>query len=198
MPWIIDYELVLDQMRRQQLKSLYYNSGAFGFSDAGAVVNRGWLGPPDQTLRPAAIEIAQQVTEPFVPNLAHLATLAWQQVIGGRVWVMPMSHWAYELDYGSREWMPAVLEHMGLDPGLLETRSNAAAIEFAATEADHFRHLIHRLLEMLFGSDFALAFPGSPVLCTVHHHQQLWWTTTDCALLDRIDAMASESGLMGG
>ena len=42
--------------------------------------------------------------------------------------------------------------------------------------------LIASLLGNLRTSDFMLAFPGRPALCTVHHHKQLWWQTTDLAL----------------
>ena len=31
-------------------------------------------------------------------------------------------------------------------------------------------------------SDFLLAFPDRPALCTVHHHEQVWWQTTYEAL----------------
>jgi hypothetical protein len=47
----------------------------------------------------------------------------------------------------------------------------------------------------LAGSDFALAFPGRPVICTVHHHKQLWWTTTDPEIhktLETVHATAAE------
>ena len=54
MPWIIDYDIVLAQMRQQRLKCLYYNGGAFGFSDPAAVKTVGWIGPEDSTIRPAA------------------------------------------------------------------------------------------------------------------------------------------------
>jgi hypothetical protein len=42
--------------------------------------------------------------------------------------------------------------------------------------------LVAALLENLRMSDFMLAFPGRPALCTIHHHKQLWWQTTDAAL----------------
>jgi len=32
-PWIVEYARVLEQMGKQGFKSLYYNSGAFGFKD---------------------------------------------------------------------------------------------------------------------------------------------------------------------
>lgn len=179
MPWIIDYEVVVEQMRRQKLKCNYYNSGAFGFADPKGVQHVGWVGPDDPTLRPAAREVARPVAPPYEPNLAELLTKTWLEHFPGRVWAMPMSHWAYELDYGSRDWLPALIEHIDLDPGLLQSRNNGAAIEFATGESHHFRHFTQRLLEMLMTSDFMLAFIGRPILCTLHHHKQLWWSTTD-------------------
>jgi hypothetical protein len=100
---------------------------------------------------------------------------------------MPMSHWSYELNYGSRDWMPALIENIDLDPGLLEGRNNAAAIEFSIEETGLAQYFVQRLLEMLLGSDFILAFVGKPVLCTVHHHKQLWWQTTDPGILSALD-----------
>jgi len=179
MPWIIDYEVVVEQMRQQKLKCNYYNSGAFGFADPKGVQHVGWVGPDDPTLRPAAREVARPVAPPYEANLAELLTKTWLEHFPGRVWAMPMSHWAYELDYGSRDWLPALIEHIDLDPGLLQTRNNGAAIEFATNESHHFRHFTQRLLEMLMASDFMLAFIGQPILCTLHHHKQLWWSTTD-------------------
>jgi hypothetical protein len=196
MPWIIDYDIVCERMREQNLKCNYYNSGAFAFADSAAggpdVRHLGWIGPDDPTIRPAARALARQVAEPYEQTLADLLTRAWQTHFPGRVWAMPMSHWAYELSYGSRDWMPALIEHINLDPGLLEGRNNAAAIEFAPTESHHFQHFTQRLLEMLLSSDFMLAFlgPKTPVLCTLHHHKQLWWTTRDPAALAALEAMA--------
>ena len=193
MPWIIDYDIVCEHMREQKLKCNYYNSGAFAFADAGAaeVKHLGWIGPDDPTIRPAARAVARPVPAPYEANLADLLTKAWQTHFVGRVWAMPMSHWAYELSYGSRDWMPALIEHIGLDPGLLEGRNNAAAIEFAPSESHHFKHFTQRLLEMLLSSDFMLAFlgPRQPVLCTLHHHKQLWWTTTSPDAIAALEAM---------
>jgi hypothetical protein len=189
MPWIIDYAVVVEQMRSQKLKCNYYNSGAFGFADAASVKHLGWIGPDDPTIRPAARPFTRAVPAPYEPNLTDLATRAWQQHFPGRVWAMPMSHWAYELDYGSRDWMPALIEHIDLDPGLLQGRNNAAAIEFAPDEVQHFKHFTQRLLEMLLSSDFMLAFVNRPILCTLHHHKQLWWTTNDASAIDALDSL---------
>ena len=51
MPWIIDYEMVLEQMRSQKFRCHYYNSGAFGFPDPAAVRTLAWIGPDDATPR---------------------------------------------------------------------------------------------------------------------------------------------------
>src|SRR4051812_8902332 len=106
-------------MREQRFKSLYYNSGAFSFPPAGSEKVRivGWVGPEDSTIRPAARELVVRVPEPYEPNLARLFVRGWQDLLPGRLWAMPMSHWNYELDFGSREWMPALLERVGIDPG---------------------------------------------------------------------------------
>jgi len=182
--WIIDYPVVLEQMREQRYKSLYYNSGAFAFPTDVAVKIVGWLGPDDPTIKADARGMGIQIPEPHEENLARLLVRVWQEHLPGRAWVMPMSHWSYELDFGSRDWMPALLEGIGIDPGLLLTRNNAAAIEFAPEETQTLERLITRLLQMLQASDFAVVFPRRPVLCTLHHHKQLWWQTSDDALAD--------------
>jgi hypothetical protein len=129
MPWIIDYPLVQEQMRQGGFKSLYYNSGAFGFVDASNVKTIGWIGLGDSTLKPAAREVARSVPAPFEENLARLCTQVWEKSIGGKAWIMPMSHWAYELDFGSHDWMPDALDAIGIDAGLLQDRTNGAATE---------------------------------------------------------------------
>lgn len=183
MPWIVDYSQVLQQMQGQGLRSLYYNSGAFGFAPEAAIQSVGWLGPEDPSLRPEARAIARQVPPPYERELTRRVVRAWQDHLPGSVWLMPKSHWAYELDFGSRDWMPALLEHAEIDAGLLQPRTNAAAIEFALHETEPFSHVAEGLLRMLLGSDFALAFPGHPVTCTLHHHKQVWWTSTEPQLI---------------
>jgi hypothetical protein len=54
--------------------------------------------------------------------------------------------------------------------------------------------LVGGLLGRLLGSDFMLAWPGRPAVCTVHHHKQLWWTTTDPELLAALEAMVPHGG----
>jgi len=192
-PWIIDYPLVLQQLKEQGLVCNYYNSGAFAFAPQEPISIRGWIGPDDPTIKAAVRPVARQVAVPYESTLADAARRFWQDTLHGRVWVMPISHWHYELNFGSRDWMPALLENIELDPGLLLERNNAAAIEFAAGESRQFHHFINRLLEMSAGSDFLLAFPKWHILCTLHHHKQLWWITTDESLMKRLDLIIPES-----
>jgi hypothetical protein len=192
MPWIIDYPIVLEQMRQMKMRSLYYNSGAFGFPTDVSARSLGWIGPADETIRESVRHLVRQVPEPYEQNLAELMLRAWREILPGRIWVMPASHWAYELDFGSREWMPALLEAIGVDPGLLQHRTTAAAIEFALEESPALVHFVVRLLEMLQGSDFALAFPHRRVVCTLHHHKQLWWTSAEDAVSDALEALVTK------
>jgi hypothetical protein len=190
-PWIIDYAIVHEAMRALRFRCNYYNSGAFAFLDPQSARTIAWVGPDDPTIRPAVLPFVQRVGEPYESTLASLAGKIWQEELPGRAWIMPMSHWAYELDHGSATWMPPLLERMELDPGLLVGRNNAAAIEFAVAESALMRSFLQRLLEMLSGSDFMLAFPGHAVLCMIHHHKQLWWQTSDTALADRLVAVVA-------
>ncbi|HSZ58467.1 MAG TPA: hypothetical protein VK797_22565 [Tepidisphaeraceae bacterium] len=186
MPWIVDYSQVSQQMLGQGMRCVYYNSGAFAFADGAQTESVGWIGPHDPSLRPEARELTIEVPPPFEQQLARRVVRAIGDLLPGKVWVMPKSHWAYELDYGSRDWMPALLEHVGVDAGLLQPRTNAAAIEFALQETQPLSHLLEGLLRMLLGSDFALGFPDRAVVCTIHHHKQVWWTSTDRRLIESL------------
>ena len=192
MPVIVDYSRVLDQMTAQGLKSLYYNSGAFGFPDGVGVSHVGWIGPDDSTLRPAARTLTLQVSPPYEPRLAGLAVQAWQKFYAGNVWLVPKSHWAYELDFGSRDWMPAALGDAGINTDSLQPRTNAAAIEFHPDESGTLTSLLETLLTHLSGSDFAMIFPGYPVVSTVHHHKQVWWTSSDATTIAALRALAED------
>jgi hypothetical protein len=187
MPSIIDYPSVLDQLQQQGLKCLYHNSGAFGFPRETATQSRGWIGPADDSIQLMARSLTRSVPRPYEANLAAMAEGTWITLLPGKVWAMPKSHWAYELQFGSRDWMPALLEKTSIDASLLADRNNAAAIEFTASEVGLFRHFVQQLLEMLHGSDFLLAFPGHQTVCTIHSHKQLWWTTTSPQIAMELD-----------
>ncbi|HTL30448.1 MAG TPA: hypothetical protein VL282_14550 [Tepidisphaeraceae bacterium] len=181
MPRVIDYPSLLQQMQSQGLRSLYHNSGAFGFPRAANVLYAGWIGPPDDTIRPEARKLIQQIDEPYVPNLVNRLIRLWQSHLKGAIWFAPMSHWSFELDHGSKVWMPQLLRDIHIDPAPLTHLNTAPAIEFAQTENDLVRAFATGLLENLRGSDFAILFPDRQVIGNLHHHQQFWWTTTDAA-----------------
>jgi len=183
LPRVIDYSSVLDTLTRAGFESLYHNSGAFGFARGVATQSVGWVGPADPTLRPDARSLTRQVPAPHAENMAALATRFRREHLPGPLWLMPKSHWAYELDYGNGDWLPAVLEQIAIAPATLAGRNDASAVEFDANEAAAFGRTLQELLTQLHGSDFALAWPSHPLTCTVHHHGQLWWTSTDPALV---------------
>ncbi len=191
MPRIIDYPIVLEQMKREKFRSLYHNSGAFGFLDEAGTGSVGWIGEADATLKPAAQLLTRMVPPPIEENLSGLALRAWEEHLPGAVWAMPKSHWAYELDFGSREWMGDLLRQIGIDTALLIGRNNAAAIEFESGEGEQFRIFVRGLLTKLVGSDFLLAFVKHKTICTVHNHKQLWWTTADGEILAALERMVS-------
>jgi hypothetical protein len=186
MPTIVDYPQVLQRMEAEGFRSLYHNSGAFGFGRVVDLRYTGWVGPPDGSIRAEARPFLRQFGPPYGATLSRAAGEVWTGHLPGAIWVMPMSHWSYELDFGSREWMPAALGAAGVNGEELVTRANGAALEFAAQERGGFEALVAQLLTNLRASDFMLAFPGRAALCTVHHHKQLWWQTTDAALHDRL------------
>lgn len=192
MPRVIEYPVVLETLQGQGLKSLYYNSGACGFG--GEVSYVGWMGPEDPTLRPAMLPRVSRVAPPYPETLTSLAREAWEKVLPGVVWVMPMSHWAYELDFGSREWMPGVLGEMGLDAGRMQELTTGNAVEFTLQEHEIFSFFMLALLKNLAMSDFMLAFPGRRAVCTVHHHQQLWWASDDSGVLERLRELTDGGG----
>ena len=189
MATVVTYSLVLSRMLSQGMQSLYHNSGAFGFAPEMKTHFCGWIGPADPTVRPEAAHLIHLVPPPYEANLTNLLLKLWRDRLDGPLWVMPKSHWSYELQFGGREWLPDLLREVGVDPSLLVERNNAAALAFDPSESSKAAHLAQRLLQMLRGSDFALAFPGHPMLCTLHHHKQLWWVTTDQELAARIQAM---------
>lgn len=185
-PTIVDYQRVLQRMTTEGFCSLYHNSGAFGFAQPADVRYAGWVGPADDSIRAEVRASLRQIAPPYETNLAREAGDVWARHLSGAAWMMPMSHWSYELDFGSREWMPAALDASGANGNELILRANGAALEFEIAERAGLESLVAQLLGNLRTSDFMLAFPGRPALCTVHHHKQLWWQTTDAALHDAL------------
>jgi hypothetical protein len=189
MPTIIDYTIVLNQLMQQGFKSLYHNSGAFGFSPSAHTLSRGWIGREDSSIRASARAIVRQFAAPYEKLMAEKLADVWLESLVGPVWVMPKSHWAYELEFGSREWLPDALEKIGIDSGKLLPLNNAAAIEFDPAEAEQLKILVETLLTRLVGSDFQMVFPDRNTICTIHNRGQLWWTTADLVVGKRLDVL---------
>jgi len=186
-PAIIDYPIVLARMTAAGLRCNYHNSGAFGFAKGVTPFIRGWIGPGDATIKPALMDHVRTVPAPYESNLAEAAARVWATVLSGPVWVMPMSHWHFELHDGSRDWMPGLLEEIGVDRKPLEERADGTALEFSLAESRSFVRLASALLSNLRVSDFALAFPDKPVLAMLHHHKQIWWSSGEAGLIAAID-----------
>jgi hypothetical protein len=182
--FIIDYQHVLSRTREMGLRCAYYNSGAFTYPTDRAQDVRivGWIGPEDPTIRADLPATLVRVRPPYEANLTRKLIEIWKSEIDGPAWVLPKSHWSFELDHGSDAWLPGVIESIGVDPGMLEKRTNAAAIEFSQKQSDSLETTLTALLTHLRSSDFAVLFPHHSHMVTVHHHKQLWWQTEDEAL----------------
>ena len=187
MPRIVDYSLVSQRMLAGGFVSLYYNSGAFGFPRDADVQMLGWIGPDDPTIRPQIRPLARPVPPPHSSNLSAKLIDA-RRHLPGDAWLMPKSHWHFELHDGHPELLESLLPELGIDPAPLRERSDGSAIAFDADEDAPLAQAIERLLDGMRQSDFAVAFPdaASRAVCTVHHHTQLWWQTTDEELLSRL------------
>jgi len=187
MPSIIDYSIVLQSLTSQGLICHYYNGGSFGFPESATPMIRGWIGPADETIRAAARDHIRQVPPPFEATLSDWASRAWRGILPGKVWIMPASHWSFELSHGNGHWLPDLLRNVGIDPGLLIGRTDASALEFLPDEPDCFKLVVQGLLSGLSASDFTMAFPGLDAVCMIHHHKQLWWVSADQPTVRHLD-----------
>ncbi len=188
MPRLIDYPETARQMTAAGLICHYYNSGAFGFPQGDADVKTvGWICHDDQSIRAEARLHAHRVDPPTPQRLARMAICAWQN-LRGDAWLLPMSHWAFELDFGSAEWMPQMLQQLGMDATVLATRATGDAIVFSRDEGKALADTLATLLDRLRNSDFALILPGSCTVALVHHHAQLWWQTKDANAFNALHA----------
>src|SRR5580658_1057671 len=163
MPRVVEYSRVLAQLTSDGLECHYFNGGAFGFASGGIV--RGWISGSDETIRREMLENVRIVP---ADHHANLAINAWNELLGGNAWIMPGSSWSYELNYGGRDWLPSLLESVGINLNELANQTDAAAIEFSPVESPLCQTFISGLLEKLSVSDFTLAFPGRAVVCTIH------------------------------
>ena len=71
-------------------------------------------------------------------NLVKRLMTLWPAVIDGPAWVMPKSHWAFELDHGNGGWLGPALRAVGVDlPGRLPVtmQVNDSLVSLQAAEA---------------------------------------------------------------
>jgi hypothetical protein len=179
-PTIVDYSIVQQTAAEMGLVSLYHNSGAYGFGAGAAVGHVGWIGQPDATLRASARDSARQVRPPYPENMATGVEHFARMLKPSAVWLLPASHWAYELRFGG-QWVGQLLDQLNLEASALRDRADGSAIAFMADEMTILSTVIATLLEKLpaGGSDFSLLAPPRRVVGMIHHHQQVWWTTAD-------------------
>ena len=193
MPRIIDYPTVRDRMALAGFVSLYHNSGAFGFARGTDWMMRGWLGPDDPTIRAEVRPFVTYVPQPHAVNLAKMFVQV-RRSLPGVTWLMPKSHWHFELHDGHRELLESLLPELGINPALLRERNDGSAIEFLPDEDEPLRHAVERLLDGLRAvSDFSVALPDGTTVCTVHHHVQLWWQTTRADVIKILDGQSTQS-----
>jgi len=181
MPTVIDYAHVLTTAQQAGLRCVYYNSGAFDFGPVPTHIV-GWLGPDDPTLRPGLVAQIARVAAPYELNLSNALVRAWQKYLPGVAWVLPKSHWSFELHHAQRPALHEALRTLQIDIADLAPLPNAAAIAFEPDEADTFGPFVETILAQDVASDFAVLFPNHPAVVTLHHHKQLWLQTTDSAL----------------
>ena len=197
MPRIVDYLDVRQRMLGVGFVSLYHNSGAFGFPREADVKMLGWIGPEDGTIRVEMRPFVQSVPPPHAANLAAMLVQA-RRPLPGQAWLMPKSHWHFELHDGHPELLEALLPAIGIDADVLRERNDGSAIAFDADEDEVLRRAIERLLDGMRQSDFLITFPdaadaGTRAVCTVHHHKQLWWQTTSLGLIEMLKRQSTQS-----
>jgi hypothetical protein len=196
---IIDYDKAASDLQSAGMVCSYFRSGAFGFGDHQPVMMRGWIGPADSSIRPAMRSLTGLVGPPYEENLAALLIRAWLEVLVqvrrgmAPMWVMPGSHWAFEMD-ANGAWLGEMLAEIGIDRALLEKRTDGSAIEFALTESLAAGRFVCGLLQNLKSSDFFIAFGRHPVVCMLHHHKQLWWSSTERPVIDGLDRLVTCGG----
>ena len=178
MPHLLDYDDTLAKLTAAGFVSLYHNSGAFGFASTEGVTTIGCVAAPDHTIRADAQKLAR-----LTPDLpAVLASVA--GTLKSEAWLMPKSHWHYELHFGNRELLEKLLPTIGVDPPLLRDHNNGSAIVFSPDETPSLVAATRDLLDGLVQSDFLIAFPDAATLVTVHHHKQLWIQTKRATALE--------------
>lgn len=187
MPSLVSYPIVLERLAAVGIRCVYPNSGAFGFEPSAAVHICGWIGGEDETIRAELRDKTRRFAAPLPDTLAAGVKRAWQ-TLGGALWIMPASHWSYELQFGNGDWLGDALAAMGIDPKPLAARADGTAVCFPPEESAGAESFVREILKNLRGSDFTLAFADQPVLAMLHHHCQVWWQSMEGGVMERIAA----------
>jgi hypothetical protein len=188
-PIIIDYLTVLQTLERSGLKCVYPNSGAFGLASDAPPLITGWRGSDDSTIHPEMLKFTRLVPPSASKTLAGLLERAWINYLPGPIWLMPASHWAFELQFGGPDWLPAMLEAADIDPEALRSLSDGSAIEFQSSETELMLRMVETLFNRITASDFTAAFPGKTAVALLHHHQQIWWQTSDQGIWELLNGL---------
>jgi hypothetical protein len=191
LPTIIEYSTVLETLERSGLKCVYPFSGAFGLASHAPPLITGWRGGDDSTIHPEMLKFTHMVPAPAPKSLAGLLERAWTKYLTGPMWLMPASHWAFELQFGGVDWLPAMLEAAGIDPQTLRPLSDGSAIQFQSSETEPMLRMMETLFDRMTASDFTAAFPGKAAVALLHHHQQIWWQTSDRGIWESLEGMIS-------
>ena len=112
-----------------------------------------------------------RVAAPYELNLSNALVRAWQKYLPGVAWVLPKSHWSFELHHAQRPALHEALRTLQIDIADLAPLPNAAAIAFEPDEADTFGPFVETILAQDVASDFAVLFPNHPAVVTLHHHK---------------------------
>lgn len=182
---VVDYGRVQAELGGKGLRCLYHNSGSWGFGDPTKVRAVGWILADDVTLRPGAREVARVLDG--IDELVTGVMSTWERV-GGDLWLLPGSHWAYELDFGTPA-MEAVLHRWGVKgaEGLVG-RNDGSAVRFGLSggvdgvDEAAAAGILKELLGCGTTSDYQIVFPSLPLTGIAHHHVQVWWQTEDTEL----------------
>lgn len=189
MPVIIDYSIVRQTLQAAGLECLYHNSGSWGYPPPAhstspspspllgkEIFTLGLLLADDPTLRQQARPMAKLIDKPVPASLAYhvLGALAG---LSQPLWLMPGSHWAYELTFGTPP-MTDWLEQAGLtDAQQLTARNDGSAVAFSPAEFSKLAGVLSQFWSFRTDSDYRLYAPNGQAIVHVHHHRQAWVLT---------------------
>ncbi|MEM1012139.1 MAG: hypothetical protein AAGI46_07955 [Planctomycetota bacterium] len=167
---IVPYRSVLEEAESLGLECVYPNGGSFApVGEAWHVA--GWITGDDVTVRPA---FADRVRRLDVDELPAFLAGAVEWLTTQPTWLMPVHHWAAELDHGSTSDGRSTAD---LFPDELAGRTVADAV--VLPDARAVFELAEVLLPRLWKTDFTLMLPGVKAYALLHHHGQVWWRCAD-------------------